>query len=102
MIRALFIRLFGHLPLSREEARDWSAILYTPFLSLFLAAQVVSFTWGPWPAESADLRLKALACVMIINALLIGLGTLFLQRRTANIKVETPAGSFEIDDVTQG
>lgn len=90
-----------HLPklrfLTRDEARDWTAILYTPVLTVCGIVLAAVLVWGPWPPETATQRLNFLGWSLIGLLFLIGLGTLFLQRRTANIKVETPGGSVEFE-----
>lgn len=85
--------------LTRDEARDWTAILYTPVLTV-CAAGVVLIVWlGPWPEETASLRLNFLGWTLLGLLGLIGLGTFFLQRRTVDVRVKTAAGEFEIDNV---
>lgn len=86
--------------LTRDEARDWCAILYTPVLTLCAAGLVYIIVWGGWPAETAAQRLTFLGWSLIGLLFLIALGTFFLQRRTVNLKVETPAGTLEAENVT--
>lgn len=85
---------------TREEARDWTAILYTPVLTVCAGALTYVIVWGGWPADTAEQRLNFLGWTLIGLLFLIGLGTMFLQRRTVNVKAETPAGSFEVENVT--
>lgn len=101
MIRALIRWLFGFRGMTRDEARDWAAILYTPVLTFCAVGQVLVIWLGPWPESTAGLRLQFLGWGMISNLGLIGLGTFFLQRRTVNLKGTTPGGgSFEVENVT--
>lgn len=101
MIRALIRWLFGFRGMTRDEARDWAAILYTPVLTICAVGQVLVIWLGPWPDDTAALRLQFLGWGMIGNLGLIGLGTFFLQRRTVNLKGTTPGGgSFEVENVT--
>lgn len=88
--------------LTREEARDWAAILYTPVLTVGGAWLISVIVWGGWPADTAEQRLNFLGWTLIGLLFLIALGTFFLQRRTVNLKAETPAGSVEIENVTNG
>lgn len=88
--------------LTREEARDWAAILYTPILTLCGAGLVWIIVWGGWPVETASQRLTFLGWTLIGLLFLIALGTFFLQRRTVNLKGTTPGGgSFEVENITQ-
>lgn len=85
---------------SRDEARDWLALLYVPILT-FCGAGLVLIIWlGPWPETTASQRLNYLGLTLLGTLALIALGNFFLQRRTVNLKVETPAGSFEAENVT--
>lgn len=100
MIRFLIRLLFGFRGMSRDEARDWAAILYTPVLTICGAGLALIIWLGPWPDGTAEQRLNFLGLTLLGTLALIGLGTFFLQRRTVNLKVETPAGSFEAENVT--
>lgn len=102
MIRWMIARLFGFRGMTRDEARDWAAILYTPVLT-FCAAGLVLVIWlGPWPDATAGQRLNFLGWTLIGSLGLIGLGTFFLQRRTVNLKGTTPGGgSFEVENISQ-
>lgn len=99
MIWRLLCWLFGFRPISRDSARDWAAILYTPVLTICAIGQTIGLLVG-WPENTAAQRINFLGIGLIVNLALIGLGTFFLQRRTVNIKAETPAGSVEIENVT--
>ena len=95
------IRLPSLRFLTRDEARDWTAILYTPVLTICAAGLVLVIWLGPWPDETAAQRLNFLGWSLLALLALIGLGTAFLQRRTVDIRGTLPGGaSFEIDDVT--
>lgn len=86
--------------LTRDEARDWCAILYTPVLTLCAAGLVWIIVWGGWPADTAAQRLTFLGWTLMGLLVLIGLGTFFLQRRTVDVKGTLPGGAtFEIDNV---
>ncbi|QTC87912.1 hypothetical protein [Brevundimonas pondensis] len=98
MIWWALCKLFGFRPISRDSARDWAAILYTPVLTICAVALTWIIVWGGWPAETASQRLNFLGWTLMGLLALIALGTFFLQRRTVNIKAETPAGSVEIEE----
>lgn len=101
MIRWLISRLLGFRGMSRDEARDWMALLYVPVLTVCGIGVTLIIWLGPWPEATAPLRLTFLGWTLIGLLALIGLGTFFLQRRTVNMKVETPGGgSVEIENVT--
>lgn len=101
MIRWLIRVLFGFRGMTRDEARDWTAILYTPVLTVCAVGQVLVIWLGPWPERWTELRILFLGWSLIINMVLIALGTFFLQRRTVNLKGETPGGGkFELENVT--
>lgn len=100
MIRWIFRLLFGFRGMTRDEARDWTAILYTPVLTICGAFVALVIWLGPWPDDTAEQRLNYLGLTLLGLLALIGLGTFFLQRRTVNLKVETPAGSIEAENVT--
>ena len=100
MIRWLISRLIGFRGMTRDEARDWAAILYTPVLTLCAVGQTAVLVWGGWPADTAEQRLTFLGWTLIGNLVLIGMGTFFLQRRTVNVHAKTAAGEFEIENVT--
>lgn len=101
MIRWLIRAMFGFRGMTRDEARDWGAILYTPVLTICAVGQVLVIWLGPWPVETAALRLNFLGWTLIGNLALIGLGTFFLQRRTVNVKADLPGGgSLELENVS--
>lgn len=101
MIRLLIRWIVGFRGLTRDEARDWAAILYTPVLTVCAVGQVLVIWLGPWPDDTAGLRLQFLGWGMIVNLALIGLGTFFLQRRTVNMEADLPGGgSVKFENVT--
>lgn len=100
MIRFLIRLLFGFRGMTRDEARDWAAILYTPVLTVCAVGQVLGFMFLAWPDSTAAQRINYLGWSLIINLGLIGLGTFFLQRRTVNVHAKTAAGEVEITNVT--
>jgi hypothetical protein len=100
MIRWLIARLIGFRGMTRDEARDWAAILYTPVLTVCAAGLVLVIWLGPWPDVTAAQRLNFLGWTLLGTLGLIGLGTFFLQRRTVNIHAKTAAGEFELENVT--
>ena len=102
MIRWLLRLLLGYRGMTRDEARDWTAILYTPVLTICAAGVVLVIWLGPWPDGTASQRLNFLGWTLLGLLVLIGLGTFFLQRRTVNLKLETPAGSLEAENVPPG
>ena len=101
MIRWAVVNLLGFEPLSRDQARDWTAILYTPVLTAGAVGLVLIIWLGPWPDATAPQRLNFLGWSLLGLLGLIGLGTFFLQRRTVDIRGTLPGGAtFEIDDVS--
>lgn len=101
MIRWLVRLILGFRGMTRDEARDWAAILYTPVLTICAVGQVLVIWLGPWPETTAALRLQFLGWGMIANLGLIGLGTFFLQRRTVNVQADLPGGgSLHLENVT--
>jgi hypothetical protein len=101
LIRFLVRLIFGFRGMTRDEARDWAAILYTPILTVCAVGQVLVIWLGPWPDETRPQRLNFLGWTLIGNLMLIGLGAFFLQRCTVNLSVETPAGKIEIENVSR-
>lgn len=101
MIRWLISRLLGFRGMTRDEARDWAAILYTPVLTFGAAGLVLVIWLGPWPDATAAQRLNFLGWTLLGTLGLIGLGTFFLQRRTVDLKASLPGGgTIELDNVT--
>lgn len=101
MIRWLFQYVLGFRGMTRDQARDWTAILYTPVLTICAVGQVMIIWLGPWPDSTAGQRLNFLGWALMVNLFLIGLGTFFLQRRTVNVKADLPGGgSLELENVT--
>lgn len=87
---------------SREEARDWLALLYIPILT-FCGAGLALIIWlGPWPADTAAQRLNYLGLSLLGVLALIAFGNFYLQRRTVNLKVETPGVKVEAENVSPG
>lgn len=103
MIRWLISRILGFRGMTRDEARDWLAILYTVAMSANGVWLTWIIVWGGLDGETAAQRIEILGWALIANFILIALGTFFLQRRTVNMKVETPGGgSVEFENVTPG
>lgn len=101
MIRLLLRYLLGFRGMTRDEARDWTAILYTPVLTFGAVGFVLVIWLGPWPEDQAGVQLQFLGWGLMVNLLLIALGTFFLQRRTVNVKADLPGGgSVELENVT--
>ena len=88
------------LKAAADVARDWAAVLYTPVLSLYAAWLTAVVAWGPWSAATEGRRLGILGAALILALSLIGLGTLFYQRRAApGIRARSAAGELEIGGV---
>lgn len=101
MIRWLISAFIGFRGMTRDEARDWAAILYTPVLTVCAAGLALIIWLGPWPDATASQRLNYLGWTLLGTLGLIGLGTFFLQRRTVNVKADLPGGgSLELENVT--
>lgn len=88
---------FAQLRTAADVARDWAALLYTPVLSLYAAWLTTIIAFGAWSARVEAQRLGFLGAGLIGALCLIGLGTLFYQRRpTPSIRARTAAGELEI------
>lgn len=80
-----------------DAARDWAAVLYTPILTGYAVWLTCLLVWAwPWKESTEPQRLNFLGLALIGALMLIGLGTLFYQRRTANVKAKAPGGG-ELD-----
>lgn len=81
-----------------DAARDWAALLYTPVLTLYAVWVTALMVWAyPWAEKTEPQRLDFLGGALIGALCLIGLGTLFYQRRPPpRIRARTPAGELEI------
>lgn len=81
-----------------DAARDWAALLYTPVLTLYAVWVTALMVWAyPWAVGTEPKRLDFLGAALIGALCLIGLGTLFYQRRPPpRIRAKTPAGELEI------
>ena len=93
---------FADLKTAADVARDWAALLYTPVLTLYAVwlTAIVAFA-QPWSERSEAQRLTVLGAALIGSLCLIGLGTLFYQRRPApSIRARTAAGELEITSET--
>lgn len=82
-----------------DAARDWAALLYTPVISLYAVWLTALMVWAyPWAKKTEPQRLDFLGGALIGALCLIGLGTLFYQRRPPpHIRAKTPAGELEIN-----
>lgn len=82
-----------------DVLRDWAALLYTPVLTVYAVWITALIVWAyPWAKATEPQRLQFLGAALIGALCLIGLGTLFYQRRPApRIRAKTPAGELEID-----
>lgn len=78
--------------------RDWAALLYTPVLSLYAVWLTATIVWlYPWAEATQARRIDFLGGALIATLCLIGLGTLFYQRRKPpNIRARLPAAELEI------
>lgn len=94
MIRWIAARLFG-FSVTRDQARDWMAIFYIPVLSFGVCGMV----WVLLSLRRPDLTVHYFGASLIGLVLLVGLGNFFLQRRTVNVEIETPAGSLRAENV---
>lgn len=83
-----------------DVSRDWAAVLAAPVLTAYAAWLTWIVVWGGWPLNTAELRLKFLGASMLLTLGLILYAIVYFQRRTVNVRAETPAGSVEVTDVT--
>ena len=81
-----------------DAARDWAALLYTPVLTVYAVWVTALIVWAyPWAKQTEPQRLGFLGAALIGALCLIGLGTLFYQRRPPPyIRAKTAAGELEI------
>jgi len=81
-----------------DVARDWAALLYTPVLTAYAVWLTALIAWaGPWAAATQAQRLNFLGWGLITALCLIGLGTLFYQRRpTPHIRAKAGLGELEV------
>jgi len=80
-----------------DAARDWAAVLYTPVLTVYAVWLTAAVAFFPWSQASEAQRLNILGGALVAALCLIGLGTLFYQRRPApSIRAKGPAGELEI------
>jgi hypothetical protein len=72
----------ARLKAAADAARDWAALLYTPVLTAYAIWLTALIVWAwPWAKTTEPQRLAILGCALIAALCLIGLGTLFYQRR---------------------
>lgn len=88
------------LKAAADVARDWAALLYTPVLTAYAVWVTALIVWAyPWAEVTEPQRLGYLGAALIGALCLIGLGTLFYQRRPPpRIRAKTAAGELEIGD----
>jgi len=79
-----------------DAARDWAAVLYTPILTVYAVWVTAVVVWFPWTEATEEQRITILGAALIGSLVLIGLGTLFYQRRSATVRGKTAAGEFEV------
>ena len=81
-----------------DVARDWAALLYTPVLTAYAVWVTALIVWAwPWAKATEPQRLAILGWALIGARCLIGLGTLFYQRRPPpRIRAKGAAIEFEI------
>lgn len=89
----------GRLKVLADAARDWAALLYTPVLTLYAAWLTAVIAWGDWSEAAEGRRLCLLGGALLASLALIGLGTLFYQRRpTPRIRAKGAVGEIEIGE----
>lgn len=83
-----------------EVVRDWAALLYTPVLTVYAVWVTALLVWAyPWSEQSETLRLDFLGAALIGALCLIGLGTLFYQRRPPpHIRARGGSMEFELSE----
>ncbi len=81
-----------------DVVRDWAALLYTPVLTAYAVWVTAMVAWAyPWAPATEGKRLDVLGAALIGALVLIGLGTLFYQRRPPpHIRARLPAAELEI------
>lgn len=86
------------LKAAADVVRDWAALLYTPVLTGYAVWVTALIVWAyPWAAPTEPQRLNFLGLALIGALCLIGLGTLFYQRRPPpRIRAKGPAVEFEL------
>lgn len=88
----------AQLKAAADVARDWAALLYTPVLTAYAVWVTALMAWAhPWAKATEPQRLTYLGMALIGALCLIGLGTLFYQRRPPpRVRARTAAGELEI------
>ena len=88
----------GWLKAAADVARDWAALLYTPVLTAYAVWVTALIVWAhPWATATQAQRLNFLGWALIAALCLIGLGTLFYQRRpTPHIRAKAGLGELEV------
>ena len=88
----------SRLKAAADVARDWAALLYTPVLTAYAVWVTALIVWAwPWAKATEPQRLAILGWALIGALVLIGLGTLFYQRRPPpRIRAKGAAIEFEV------
>lgn len=82
-----------------EALRSLAALLFIPALCAYGAALVYVLVALPWPEATASQRITFIGSALIGVLLLIGLGTLWLQRRDIpNVSISGPGFQATISD----
>jgi hypothetical protein len=80
-----------------DAVRDWAALLYTPVLTAYAVWITALLVWAyPWSKQTEPLRLNFLGWALIAALCLVGLGTLFYQRRPAP-HIRAKGGMVELE-----
>lgn len=91
------------LKAAADAARDWAAVLYTPVLTVYAVWVTALVAWGGWSPSTEAQRLTLLGWALVGSLCLIGLGTLFYQRRPPpSIRAKGLAGELEIRGGPEG
>lgn len=85
-----------------DVLRDWAALLYTPVLTAYAVWLTCLIVWAwPWTRATESQRLQILGLALIAALGLIGLGTLFYQRRPPP-RLRARSAALEIEVSGQG
>jgi hypothetical protein len=91
------VTLAERLKTAADVARDWAALLYTPVLTAYAVWLTALLAWAyPWAASTEPQRIACLGAALIGALALIGLGTLFYQRRPPP-RIRAKGASMELE-----
>ena len=92
----------ARLKAAADVARDWAALLYTPVLTAYAVWVTALIVWAwPWARATEPQRLAILGWALIGALCLIGLGTLFYQRRPPP-RIRAKGAAIEVEVSGEG